>query len=482
MFELRSYQEEVVRISLEYFNNKKDKKNRIISAPLGSGKSIMIASIVNQLDNCLVFQPSVELLKQNFSKFSSFGGIATIYSASINSKVISKKTFATIGSVKNNALEFKEAGIKYVIMDECHKFSNSDEGMFKKFFSLLGKDVKILGFTATPFKNYVTSGEDKFDNYTEIRMLSRTKPKLFSDILYNIKTSYIVEEEFWKPIRYRLKNLSNIHLKLNSTKNDFTEDSLKRWYELEDVERFLLEELNKEIEKGKKTILIFMPSVEKAEQIQQIIPNSHCITSKTKPKVREELLSKINSKGDDELMILVNYGVLTTGVDIPNLDLLINARPTNSLEIHCQMFGRIVRLSKIVEEGLIIDFTNNTKKFGRIEDIDVDYIEGYGWSLINSESQRILNNVRLDKEFVYKKDIELFIENKLPIDAQIKKMTPFVLDFGKYEGIPINNKKIPTEYLEFILKNNNFVGISGVKTKNNIKNELLLRKSLKLKK
>lgn len=85
-----------------------------------SGKSMVIADIANRLEgNTIVFQPSVEILEQNFEKLHDIYGYedCSIYSASKNTKEISRVTFATIGSVKDKAELFKD--FKNVIIDEC---------------------------------------------------------------------------------------------------------------------------------------------------------------------------------------------------------------------------------------------------------------------------------------------------------------------------------------------------------------------------
>ena len=42
-------------------------------------------------------------------------------------------------------------------------------------------------------------------------------------------------------------------------------------------------------------------------------------------------------------MILVNYGVLTTGFDAPKASAVVIARPTRSLVLFSQMVGRAIR-------------------------------------------------------------------------------------------------------------------------------------------
>ena len=119
MYELRDYQQEASDAAVKFFQTK-SKDNGIIILPTGAGKSLVIAEIAYRLDApVLVFQPSKEILEQNYDKLMSYGILdAGIFSASFNRREIRKITFATIGSVKNYKDYFRK--FKYVIIDECH--------------------------------------------------------------------------------------------------------------------------------------------------------------------------------------------------------------------------------------------------------------------------------------------------------------------------------------------------------------------------
>jgi DNA repair protein RadD len=470
---LRPYQKIASNLAIEYFRNKKDKKNRLISAPLGSGKSVIIADIAINLDNFIIFQPSVELLEQNYDKFKLLGGQATIFSASAKQKNLSKKMFATIGSIKNFTEEVKNLGIKNIIIDECHKGTNKkNNGMFITFLRLLGKDIKVLGFTATPFTNSVERGESLYENFTIPKILTKQSPKLFSDFLYNIETKFIVEEGFWKPIRYKIKKQDDSTLKLNSTKNDYTEESLTKWFIKNSLFNKITQEVLEQVLNGKKRILIFMNSVQEAENLQKEIKGSNVVSSKTNSFDRKRILDDFK-QNDSDVKVLLNYGVLTTGFDCPQLDCLIYGRPTNSIEIYMQCIGRICRLYEDLE-GIVIDYSGSVKRFGRIEDLNVEFIENFGWGLFNNE--RLLTGVRIDSQFIYKKDLIKFSENNVNIDYLIKNHKTILMPFGKYTNVPM--EQIDKEYLEFCLKNTNFSGIYGKINKNIIENELFLRKCL----
>lgn len=117
MYQLRDYQKIAVEKSVAFMKNSFT-NNGIIVLPTGSGKSLVIAGIAQALDEpTIIFQPSKEILEQNYAKYTSYGNSASIWSASLGIKEMSKVTFATIGSVRKIPHLFQH--FKYIIVDEC---------------------------------------------------------------------------------------------------------------------------------------------------------------------------------------------------------------------------------------------------------------------------------------------------------------------------------------------------------------------------
>ena len=130
---LRENQLPVVSMGVEFFRTPKIKPS-IIVAPTAFGKSIVIAFIVKELkEKVLVIQPSKELLEQNYEKFTTLGGEASIYSASMGEKEIGDVTYATIGSIIKIAHRFRSLGITKVIIDECDRYPRNPTGMLRRF-------------------------------------------------------------------------------------------------------------------------------------------------------------------------------------------------------------------------------------------------------------------------------------------------------------------------------------------------------------
>ena len=225
-FVLRDYQQQASDKAVAFFNDKLKKTNAIMVLPTGSGKSLIIADIANRLDgHTLVFQPSKEILEQNFKKLCSYGVLdCSIYSASFNSKEISRITFATIGSVKGHPELF--AHFKNVIIDECH-LVNPKEGMYKDFLSIL--KCKVLGLTATPYR--LSSSQD-FGSM--LKFITRTRPAIFKEVIYHVQVSTLLDMGFLSKLNYYPMNpmgWNELNLKVNTTGADYTDKSVQREYE-----------------------------------------------------------------------------------------------------------------------------------------------------------------------------------------------------------------------------------------------------------
>ena len=64
--------------------------------------------------------------------------------------------------------------------------------------------------------------------------------------------------------------------------------------------------------------------------------------------------------------VIVNYGILTTGFDAPNVGAVIIARPTASIVLYSQMIGRGLRGPRVggKAECNVLDVVDNIAGFG----------------------------------------------------------------------------------------------------------------------
>ena len=387
MYKLRDYQQQASDAAVSFFNDKSKKSNSIIILPTGAGKSLVIADIASRLDGyTLVFQPSKEILEQNFKKLCSYGILdCSIYSASFNSKVISRITFATIGSVKNCPDLFSH--FSNVIIDECH-LVNPKEGMYKEFPSNLNS--KVLGLTATPYR--LSSNRD-FGSM--LKFITRTRPAIFKEVIYHVQISTLLDQGFLAKLNYYAMNplgWNELNLKVNTTGADYTDKSVVREYDRIDFYGYLVHIVQRLMQPKKggkrKGILVFTRFLKEAERLTWSIPGCAIVSGGTPKKERERILEAFKS---GEIPVVANVGVLTTGFDYPELDTIVMARPTMSLALWYQIVGRAIRPHPSKKEGWIVDLCGNIKRFGEVSDLKLVGGGSDKWAVFSKDKQ--LTNV-----------------------------------------------------------------------------------------
>lgn len=381
-FTPRPYQQQAIDAGVNFFKQAKI-YHAIEILPTGSGKSVVIANISKELEGkTIVFQPSKEILEQNFAKFTSYGYRASIYSASAGSKRIDKVVFATIGSVASKHHLFQE--FKNIIIDECH-LVNPKGGMYHDFIHSI-EGCKVLGLTATPYR-LVSTFEGAM-----LKFLTRVRPKIFSKVICCVQNDILFNNGFLAKLEYFSFNvIDRKMLQLNTTGSDYTEASLKAYYRQIDFPKVTAYWANRILAK-RKSLLVFSSLIEEAIAAARLIPGAKVLTGKTDKSEREKMLSDFKA---GRIGCIVNVGVLTTGFDYPELEAILIARSTMSLSLYYQMIGRAMRPHKSKETAWIVDLGNNIPFFGKIETMKVVQDNQGKYSIMNNGKH--LTNVLFQK-------------------------------------------------------------------------------------
>lgn len=386
-YELRTYQKQASDAAVEAFTSKKD-SNGLLILPTGAGKSLVIADIANRLDGpLLILQPSKEILQQNFAKLQSYGcWDCDIYSASVGRKAINRITFATIGSVMNHMDDF--AHFKNVMIDECHCV-NSKGGMYETFLHAVPR--KVVGLTATPYR-LGKGAEGK----SMLKFLTRTKPRIFSRVLYYCQVSELLAKGYLADLSYYDLTAINLEMvKSNSTGADYDEKSLKEEYQrsgfYDKLTTTTLRVLKPKNGVPRKGVLVFTRFIEEAGELVEKLGvkgiKAAVVTGETPKKEREDILEDFKA---GKIKVVANVGVLTTGFDYPELDTIILARPTKSLSLYYQMVGRAIRPYK-GKDGWVIDLGGSYRCFGNIADLRIECPPGSSKWAVYSRGRQLTN-------------------------------------------------------------------------------------------
>ena len=451
---LRENQIEPVAIGVEFFKTPKMKPS-IIVAPTAFGKSIVIAAIAKELgEKILVLQPSKELLEQNYDKFVTLGGTASIYSASAGSKEMGRVTYATIGSIINIAQEFKQMGVTKIIIDECDRYPRNKSGQLRKFVDGM-KATHVLGLTATPLKLQTNMGDT--GPYSKLVMLTnRSKHGMFFKFILHVsQIQDIVKLNYWSPLEYQSYDFDTGALVYNSSGAEYTQDSIARSYENQNIGDKIVKKIA-EVQ-DRKSILVAVPTIEQATNLAKRIPQAAVVHGGTPKAERKRIIDEFRNQ---QLRVIVQVNVLTVGFDYPELDCLITGRSTASISWWYQFVGRGTRIHSEKESCLVVDFVGSTERFGKVEELYYKQDGKENWELYG-ENKKQITGIPMHEIGIHLEG-GVNLSEKKNADGDIEKV---YMTFGKYKGKPV--AAIPPYYRKWLVDNITW-GPWNIKIKNEI--------------
>lgn len=232
-----------------------------------------------------------------------------------------------------------------ILVDEAH------HALAKSYQNILNKFPKaiVLLFTATPHR----TGRVQLDQIAD-------------DIIVGQSIHELTEKGFLAPFRYFQPpgDFDSKLLKRGST-GDFTNDSMQQAMSTKIFGHIVKQ--YKRIAPGMQAV-VYTYSIDSAIKIAAEF-NSEGISAVevdgTTPKEKRALA--VRKFRDQEIKILVNVNLFTEGVDLPNVDCVIMARPTASLALYLQFSMRCLN-PRPGKTAIIIDHANNFKSFGYPDD------------------------------------------------------------------------------------------------------------------
>lgn len=387
----RPYQAEAIDANVAFFTEhmtKSTKYNALQILPTGSGKSVVIANTVGPLPGkTVVFQPSKEILKQNFEKYISYGFRAGIYSASANMKYVDTVTYAMIGSVVKKPHIFN--GVRNIIIDECH-LVNADAGMYLNFIKA-HPQARVLGLTATPYR--LTSSIEG----AMLKFLNRTIPRIFNKVNYYVQNQVLFDAGHLAPLDYyNFDVIDRNKLELNKSGSDFTDESFRQQMRAVNLPAQIAKRANQILEK-RRSLLVFCTLVKEAYEVASMIPGAVVVHGELPDVERDRILKAFKS---GQIRCVVNCKVLDTGFDYPGLEAVLIGRSTMSLALWYQMVGRVMRIFQYPDgswkRGWVVDMGGNLEYFGKVETMRIEQTKSGLYYITNNGRQ--LTNVAFRKK------------------------------------------------------------------------------------
>jgi len=334
--ETRWYQDEACEKTI---NAIKDKyRHPIIAIPTGGGKTHVIGKITNEYlyrnptRDVIVLSHVAEILSQDYSALLKYVDEPIgLYSSMLNSKEIKRVTVASIQSVYKKSNKFGNVGL--ILIDEAHLITDDNNGMYRTFLAEF--NANYVGLTATPFRPR--------------GYLHKVKDALFTDICYDLTSSEnfrrLIDEGYLCKLYSKgtLMKMDASDIKMQG--GDYNLKLLDRKFNTDEVTELALRETR--------------------DWLNDAGINTGIVHSKM-DEDRTEMLDRFRTPF---YRAMVNVNVLTTGLDIPDIDLIVMLRPTKSPVIYAQSVGRGLRVADGKDHCLVLDFAGNVAMHGPVDDI-----------------------------------------------------------------------------------------------------------------
>jgi DNA repair protein RadD len=359
---LRPYQQAAIDSLYAYFGEHSG--HPLVVIPTAGGKSLVMAAFIKGVleawpdQRILVVTHVRELIAQNFAELVGLWPLAPagIYSAGLGRRDITARIlFAGIQSIHKRAYAVQQCDL--VLIDEAHLIPATADTMYRRFLDTLARlnpQLKVIGFTATPYR--LDSG-----------MLHQGRNALFTDIAFEVSVRQLIDDGYLCPL---VSKAAETRLEVEGVGlrgGEFIARQLQAAVDLPAITDAAIDEVAS-LGRDRRSWLVFCSGIEHAGHVADAI-RARGFTAATifgdTAKVERDRTIAAFKRG--ELRALVSMGVLTTGFNAPNVDLIAMLRPTNSTGLYVQMAGRGTRLAPGKTDCLVLDFAGNVARHGPID-------------------------------------------------------------------------------------------------------------------
>lgn len=411
----RPYQSKVVE-SLWSFDYHRDGgiRNPLAVLPTGTGKSLIPALLMQKAmlkfpnQRMLILTHVKELVEQNYKAILKLWPTAPvgIYSAGLDRKEAHAPiVFGSVQSVKN---AIKYIGPRDVLfIDEAHLVNLKASSMYQSVITQLRQYnpyMPVIGLTATHYRMgqgmLTDSSFDKDGNVV---------PPLFTDVAYDLtglqEFNQLIEDRYLCELVPKKTHVEIDTSEILIQNGEFNQTQLQTAVLRQGVTAKALNEAV-QLASDRKAWIVFcsgIPHCYETLGILQSMGISCCVVHSNRPEFKmskEDRTTYVNAFKQRHFRAIISNNILTTGFDDPQVDCIIDLRPTSSTGLHVQKYGRGTRpyfhpsysfeqlrylehrIAAIQMGGkrncLVLDFAGNTARLGPINDPTLPKRKGKG--------------------------------------------------------------------------------------------------------
>ncbi|MBB2960100.1 DEAD/DEAH box helicase [Methylobacterium sp. R2-1] len=362
MLRLREYQ----RAALDALDRHWDQGGGpgLVVLPTGAGKALVIAALIREW---LARAPSAricvlthvrELVVQNHGELLAYwpDAPAGIFSAGVGRREADAQvTFCSIQSVRDRAEMF--GAVDLVVVDEAHLVPRASETGYGRFLASAragNPALKVAGFTATPYR--LDSGR-----------LDEGPGRVFERIVHESLVGDLIQQGFLAPLVCKATALALDVSGVPKRGGDYIPSALEAAVNREWITRAAVEEMVG-YGRERRAWLAFCAGLAHAASVRDAIRaegiSCETVTGEMGKRERDRIVRDFR---EGKIRCLVSVGVLSTGFNVPEVDLIALLRPTQSAGLYVQQVGRALRRAPGKADAIVLDYAGLVRMHGPVD-------------------------------------------------------------------------------------------------------------------
>lgn len=343
--------------------------NPCVVIPTGGGKSILMAWAIQQWKadyppfRCCILAHRKELVEQNASELISIwpGIDVGINSAALGQRAVdSSIIYASIDSVYQKWGNFPKFDV--VIVDEAHRIPARGEGKYRQFIQgcqKSNKNLKVIGFTATPFR----MGCGPICH----------KDHILNEICYSANVVNLIADGYLCKLRSKVGDVqADMSQVMRNSGGDYITNSLSEAVNKSGVVQGAIRSAMQIIQQeNRKSIVFFCVDLKHCHEVtielHKYGMRVPMVTGKTSVQERTRIAEAFKQ---GRIHAITNVNVFTEGFNAKRIDCIVLLRPTLSAGLYMQMVGRGLRVHPSKTDCLVLDYAHCIETHGPIDCIE----------------------------------------------------------------------------------------------------------------
>ncbi|MDP4024077.1 DEAD/DEAH box helicase [Methylobacterium sp. NEAU 140] len=340
----------------------------LVVLPTGAGKALVIAALArealekNPLARVAIVTHSRELVAQNFCELTNHWpeAPAGVFSAGLGRREAGAQVL--VCGIQSVADRLEGIGPRdLVIVDEAHLIPRAAETRYGRFLAglrALTPGMRVAGFTATPYR--LDSGR-----------LDQGPGRLFSGIAYEADTGDLIRRGYLAPLVSKATLTQLDVTGVGRRGGDYIPGELEAAVNRAWITRAAVAELA-EYGRDRRSWLAFCAGLAHAAAVRDAVRaegfSCETVDGGTGRRERDRIVAAFRA---GTIRCLTSVGVLGTGFNAPEVDLVALLRPTRSTGLYVQQVGRALRRAPGKADALILDYAGLVRMHGPVDAVTV---------------------------------------------------------------------------------------------------------------